>query len=429
MFLSKNMRDKPYDPRTLYFLYSILYLLLLIGCAPAPIMRVRKIMEEPKVRVALLHEVDSFDINCNNDYIVSYSISGNEKKFLTRKRMKVKLNSKDNKAGLTFFDSLGNSIGEFPLPLRIESVSDTAFLILNNRKYRGILEIIMESREKLLIVNEINIENYLKGVVPSEIGKIDEKYIEVAKAQAIAARTYALNKLQNKTLMYDLEGNILDQVYLGVERETPLTDIAVEETQGIVITYKEKPIKAYYSACCGGHTAGVEEAWNSLSLLDSISKEYLVGRRDPYCKNGKWRKWERKYRRDELQMIVETGLWQFTNKKKWREYTGRITNMKVEKRGKSGRVEEIIVETSLGNYRLKKDKIRWVLADIYSNKILPSTWFTIKFESESVIFSGYGNGHGVGMCQEGAFGMANERKNHKDILSFYYKGVKLEKMW
>jgi stage II sporulation protein D len=245
------------------------------------------------------------------------------------------------------------------------------------------------------------------------------------KAQAVAARTYAVKKsadLGKTPRTYDLESSVLDQVYLGVSGETPLGDRAVRETRGEVATLKGKPIAAYYSSCCGGHTVDIEESW------DKPPEQYLKGTNDPYCREARNFTWGRIFLRDQVQMMLDA-FPPDSLPRGWKGYPGRWKSLRVVKRGPSGRVLELLVSTELGSYVLKKDRIRWAFADPVTRAILPSTLFTVRMDEGGVAFSGNGHGHGVGMCQLGAIGMARKGKNAKDILRQYYRGIGVERMY
>jgi len=142
-------------------------------------------------------------------------------------------------------------------PLKITPIGD--YLILNGKKYRGGIEI-RKSEKGLYVINDLDIEDYLKGVVPQEI---DHKWeMEALKAQAVVARTYAFYYMkENKTKEYDVEASIMNQVYNGMDGEKFRTNIAVIETEGIVLTYKGKVIEAFYHASCGGHTENSGDVW------------------------------------------------------------------------------------------------------------------------------------------------------------------------
>lgn len=146
---------------------------------------------------------------------------------------------------------------------------DKGFVSTKRRWYRG--EFIIENRGgELVVVNNIPLEEYMLGVVPSEMPS--KWNYEALKAQAIAARSYAIaNRGKRASRGYDLKDTPEDQAYGGASAETATTNSAVMETKGIVITYNRKVIPAYYSASAGGHTVNAGAVWNKdLPYLKSV---------------------------------------------------------------------------------------------------------------------------------------------------------------
>ncbi len=146
---------------------------------------------------------------------------------------------------------------------------DKGFISTKRRWYRG--EFIVENRGgELVVVNNLPLEDYMLGVVPSEMPS--KWNYEALKAQAIAARSYAIaNRGKRAARGYDLKDTPEDQAYGGASAETATTNSAVLETKGIVITYNQKVIPAYYSASAGGHTVNAGAVWNKdLPYLKSV---------------------------------------------------------------------------------------------------------------------------------------------------------------
>jgi len=130
----------------------------------------------------------------------------------------------------------------------------------NDKPYRGRIEVFANRRGSLTVVNVIALEDYVRGVVPNELSF---PALEALKAQAVAARTYALkNRGQFAPEGFDLLPTTRSQVYRGLSSETPLTTRAVDETRGIIATYNGEPINALYTSTCGGRTENVENIFN-----------------------------------------------------------------------------------------------------------------------------------------------------------------------
>lgn len=147
--------------------------------------------------------------------------------------------------------------------------ADGGFISAKNRWYRGYL-IIQNKNQKLTVINEVDLEDYIKGVVPSEMPSSWE--LEALKAQAIAARSYALANLGKRaSLGFDLKDTPEDQAYGGASAETVKTNHAVDDTSGLVLTYNYKVVSAFYSASAGGKTVTAKEAWgNDVPYVRSV---------------------------------------------------------------------------------------------------------------------------------------------------------------
>lgn len=147
--------------------------------------------------------------------------------------------------------------------------AEGGFISAKNKWYRGHL-IIQNKNKKLTVINDVSLEDYIKGVVPSEMPSSWE--LEALKAQAIAARSYALANLGKRaSLGYDLKDTPEDQAYGGASAETSKTNRAVDETSGLVLTYNYKVVSAFYSASAGGQTVTAKEAWgNDVPYVRSV---------------------------------------------------------------------------------------------------------------------------------------------------------------
>ena len=309
--------------------------------------------------------------------------------------------------------------------------TDDAWLYLNGRPYRGALELDpLADAKSLLVLNIVNLEDYLQGVVPAEIGKLDQTEMEALKAQAIASRTYAMYQAsQNRERGYDLQATVMDQTYSGLSAENPLANQAIHLTRGEVLTYQGKLICSYYSTNCGGKTEYIEKVW------DKPPEPYLIPvYDDTFCFWSANYNWEERWSRETLAKNIRTFLDStgIYSDKKW----GDLLDLKIRERSPSGRVEWLDVITAQDTFPLRADKIRWALRKGNgSNPILSSTYFdleTVKGEDNSlrqVIARGRGNGHGVGMCQKGAVGMAKAGYSCRDILLHYYTGVKITQVY
>lgn len=285
-------------------------------------------------------------------------------------------------------------------PLRITPIGD--YLIVNGKKYRGSIEI-RKNEKGLYVINDLNIEDYLKGVVSQEI---DHKWeMEALKAQAVVARTYAFYYMkENRTKEYDVEASILSQVYNGMDGERDRTNLAVAETEGIVLTYEGKVIEAFYHASCGGHTENSGDVW-------AKDAPYLKGVQCP----EKGQPWERRITLGEIESAL----------RKEGVYKGKIIKVDIASTTKTGRVSYLKIVVRNGGidetFYIRGNDFRKIFGYIG----IPSTYFRLEGKGDEIKLSGKGAGHGVGLCQFGAKELAEEGKGFKEILKYYYRGVEI----
>lgn len=259
--------------------------------------------------------------------------------------------------------------------------------------YKGKMICYPHTNNYLTLVNEVDIEWYLCGVVESEIGKIKE--IEALKAQTLCARTYAIRGYKRHVQEgFHLCDQQHCQAYKSVSSYKPIID-AVFATKNEVIMYEGKLIDALFSACCGGITADAQEVWNK-------DIPYLKPVLDRYCQHSKNFKWT-------ICMPVS----------QWRELIpdkDSLPSILYYLPDQSGRPHKILYRNS--------EKI------LNDNTIRTELWLRsakIKcfFEGSSVWIEGNGYGHGVGLCQEGAIGMAKQGFTYQNIVKYYYKDITL----
>jgi stage II sporulation protein D len=302
---------------------------------------------------------------------------------------------------------------------------------LNGQKYRGILEVLFVAEDStLLALNWLWVEDYLKGVIPFEMGNQTQAEFEALKAQAVTARTYALSQIKkSESKGFDLESSVIDQVYGSMDKEEKLVNQAIDQTEGEVITYNGKFIQAFYHANCGGRTESVDEVWGhgKIPYLKSVSD-------DGNCSWYKRFEWRVAWEREKLEQSMPQYLKEHT------EYSpdavSKIKDVKIVKRSDSGRVRQLDIKTDGRSFHLKKDKIRWVIRKAEDpSAILPSTLFDVSIirdsegDIDSIVFEGRGNGHGVGMCQTGAIGMARKGYTYRQILRHYYSDTEITKVY
>lgn len=291
---------------------------------------------------------------------------------------------------------------------------------VNGKTYRGSLEV-RKINGRIWVINIVNIEDYLRGVVPCEIGPVSTELIEAAKAQAVAARTYTYAHLdQYREMGFDLYATIQDQVYGGMAVETDITNRAIQETRQQILVYKNKPIEAKYHSTCGGRTADFRDAW------PGEAPPYLRSVRCRYCKNSPHYEWKKIQSKDTFIQNVRHRLKKIGIEIPQHEL---IRSFRIVRNRKSKRITTLIIVTNENSYVVPGYNIRIVFGDTSDpGGLLKSNFITIKQKGNTVTIEGKGYGHGVGMCQFGALEMARKRKNYRRILHHYYPGTRIKKI-
>ena len=292
---------------------------------------------------------------------------------------------------------------------------------LNRACYEGEFTITANGN-KLTAINSIDMEGYLRGVLPYEIGKLDESKFEALKAQAVAARTYAYKHFGSRhSHGFDIYADTRDQVYKGLQSATDITDKAVRETEGVVMTYDGQFITAYYHSTCGGQTEGVA-TWGRPDHPYLKSKPDLRPDGTPWCKESSYTEWVREFDEDELRDLFQI------NAKEAKANVpsfSSIKSMHILDTLTSGRIHTFEIVTNNGSFTCKADKVRWLFKR--GSTILPSCFFHITKSGDKWILKGKGFGHGVGLCQMGARARAQAGQSYIQILTHYYPGITLEK--
>ena len=326
--------------------------------------------------------------------------------------------------------------------------------------YRGAFKIQKSTKPNILyLINIIELEDYLKGVVSNEMPVTFG--LEALKAQAVAARNYALTPRTKVSKAYDVVDSVASQVYFGYNTETETGDRAVKETEGIIAMYNHHPILALYSSCAGGYTENYSYAFSDpdTKQFPSPLKPYLISKPDiqgtpalnredaaykfysttpeSYDMKSRYYRWTKEWDREELEQILKqnlvvqskTGFVKpvFCDNSQF----GQLKEIKVVRRGNSGKIIYLDIITTEGKYRVEKEL---VIRRLFTKegKALPSANVVFKCNTDSfnqitsITAYGGGFGHGVGMSQYGASYMAKElKKNFIEILKHYYTGIYL----
>lgn len=289
------------------------------------------------------------------------------------------------------------------LPQKDEEVERVAIstgeVIFGGMQYAGKIEI-WRGKNGLYVINELPLEEYVKGVVSGEVGRTWDA--EALKAQAVVSRTYVLMQKATATpgkLPYDVTASVLHQVFKGGDIPESIAQ-AVDTTRGEVLTFQGAVIVAYFHSTSGGMTE---------DSLDGFGKSY------PYLKPVETN--------SELSPYF---LWQKKITVKDMEKAAGVRNLKdirIESHTSSGRVRNFLFVNGSRSTTVVAKTLRQSLG---WDK-LPSTFITsIMRDNGLFIIEGRGYGHGVGMCQWSALQMAREGKTYKDILAYFYQGTTLQ---
>lgn len=462
-FLYDVGKNKNLLPRIIIFLVAIFFLSInMVALAEVPLLRVGIFLDYKEVH-----------IKCEKGLRI-YEIPS----------MKTVLNHKSSNPVKISATSLGVEINNnlFNTVKGIRVIPESGgFIQVNDRKYRGEIEIIVE--QKLLnVINAIELEKYLYGVLKKEISP--EWPDEVLKAQAIAARSFALSNMDKFADQgYNICATTNSQAYGGVYHEHPATNKAVNETRGVVLIFDGEPINAVYHSDSGGYTENSEDVWGGfIPYLRSVPSDYEEIVSPP---NHLWdcsftekellaKLSENGYHLNNIQdiiigdkteagrvksidiigdnekitlktndlrlligpTIIRSSLFsidingQKTEKIEERNIVQSVSEKESEQDPKTKSVREIISEErEFSISELIELLNRPKNEPVPEKKSLPEEKKDSHVDKLVFSFRGQGNGHGVGLSQWGAYGMASQGYSYEDILKYYYQGVQLKKIY
>jgi SpoIID/LytB domain protein len=399
---------------------------------------------QPLIRVRVINTLDTLNITTKNDWKLFQDDLG---AFLKLENRSFMITSVDSQ--LVVFDTSGVLEDGIPevfleatLPTSTLMIKDVPFGVgwwwggQEDRIYEGLLHIYLDSENSLCVTIHLPLEEYLKGVVPYEIG--GDSPLEALKAQAVAARSEAVIALTSKLYSgehHDLTSDVECQVFSGNHKRTALADQAVDETRALVISEKGKPINAYYASNCGGHAEIIENVWPHRPRPLSYQVAYSDKKtRSQVNLSRNWRfwwwlrsspkvncnpafepslpawsqknfRWTRTFSHAEITEMLSNG-----------ESLGAFKKLEVLERGISGRIirARLIFDKA---ERLVEGEL--ALRQGFSPS-LRSSAFVVKKTRGGFVLKGAGWGHGVGMCQSGARAMADRGASFEEILNHYY---------
>lgn len=266
----------------------------------------------------------------------------------------------------------------------------------------GLVQLILRGNG-VLVINHVDLEEYVKGVVPAEVNSA--WHLEMLKVQAVAARTYALYQhMLAASRGYDVVASTQDQVYRGRHGVDARVEQAVESTRGQVVTYQNAPIYAAFSSTAAGLTEDAVVVW-------SKDLPYLKGVECPFDLESPYYQWKASFKLEALEKnLRQLGF-----------AVGTIATLTPLTQSRAGRVATLRILHSKGELVLRGEELRKAVG--YT--VIPSTQFTIDSFGEEVVLSGYGAGHAVGLCQWGAKELAQLGYSYSSILRYYYPGTEL----
>ncbi len=271
-------------------------------------------------------------------------------------------------------------------------------LLINGAEIRGTVEVWKE-KDEIYLINEITLEEYVKGVVAAESGK--DWPIEAYKVQAVIARTYAVYHMKKRAgLPFHLTNSVLHQVFKSGSYDDRIVR-AVEETKGEILIFDGEPIEALYHSTSSQFTEEPEEVFGK--KYPYIRPVKVTARLSPY------ESWQRSILIKDIERA--TGIY-------------GITDIIILSRTSTGRAKELGLRTSTGLKKIKATDLRRLLGW----QVLPSTGFELKREGDYIIFRGNGYGHGVGLSQWSSLDMVMEGKDYREILYYFYPGVKIGRL-
>ncbi len=371
---------------------SLILFLLLASCVLCLVPPV--FAEDKYIRVAVIQDSQYLRLAVNGIYRIIDSGSG---KILSRGK-NLKSTVVSSKEGILLAGK------NYRADKILIEADDPESISLNNRKFRGNVQIIKKSNLHLLAVNFINLEDYVKGILYNEISHYWPQ--EAIKAQAVVSRTFAIYLIQqNRNKDYDATNDIYSQVYGGRASERSRTNKAVDDTKGEVIFYQKKIFPAFFHATCAGRTEDVSELWN-------IDVPPLKGVVCGFCQESPHFHWHYVMTTKQIEeAMVKNGY----------KNCRQIEDIQILERDPSGRIRYLKIILPQETIKISAKDFRSIIGP----NLIRSTNFKVEIAEKDAVFEGLGWGHGVGMCQWGAYFMAKSGKDYRQIIQYYFPGTQI----
>jgi len=319
-----------------------------------------------------------------------------------------------------------------------------------DRTYEGLMTFSAKEDGTLDVVLELPTEEYLRGVVPAEIG--ENAPTEALRAQAVAARSETITALTEKTYAgpgFDICADVDCQVFAGAGRYRDTTDAAIRDTRGVILSYDGKPIPAYYASSCGGYSEDVANVWPhrergipcwrahpdgpggegmDLTTEDGI-RLWVEGSPEAYC-NGAFHDgipdWAARNFRWDIETLEENLSVMVAN----REDIGRVLRIEPLERGPSGRLSRVRFVGEEGSFEVGPEL---AIRQVWQPPLRSAAFIVDPVgdpdRPDAFRIRGAGYGHGVGMCQTGAMARAIEGQTYAEILAHYYREADIGRVY
>ncbi|MBI1976364.1 MAG: SpoIID/LytB domain-containing protein [Candidatus Omnitrophica bacterium] len=351
------------------------------------------------IRVAVLQNVSKFSLTINGSYQILLPYN---QELISQGGSLKDIKVTATTAGVQFGEQ------EFPVfgvTVRIPE-SQRGFITVNGRHFRGGMDVYRQKNQTLLVVNHVDVEDYLQGVLYHEVSHRWPS--EVLRAQAVAARTYAIYQTTvSQSKDFDVTSDVFSQVYGGATSEKRRTNRAVEATRGIVLVWNNQIFPAYFHAACGGNTLASNELWK-------IEIPPLLGVKCSFCAGSPHFYWKTDMSKETLLARLKKADYPLKD----------IDGIEMIRNDAAGRALDLILFHPDGQLNMSANAFRLAAGP---NEIR-STFFTVDIQNQQIVFRGRGWGHGVGLCQWGAYGMSRQGKKMEEILSYYYPGAEIVKI-
>jgi stage II sporulation protein D len=391
--------------KILIFLFSLQLCTDVVAVIKPPTYSKNKV---PKVRVRVGKSLKKVHVSGTDLFRKLHTIN-NSKSYAGRKRIKFNC------------DSIAKQKNSKPL-LLASLESPTGLISLDKDKYRGLIHVVTSPSSKSCdVVNETNIENYISSLLSKEMNAVWP--LEALKAQAIAARSYAIHKMETKQVSkilgheayYDLESSEKHQVGGTYFDSTYRTFQATMTTKGeVLVSQKGNMTPVFFHAKCGGRTLRPEQVWTN-------KVESYQGVKCPFCDNHGKKKWKGR--------VNLKRLYKFLKWAKSKNLIKTKTDFKKKKllRIVPDKISRFNIRAYWGNesFMIAKSHFR----RYFGRVIVPSNHFMLSMNRKGVNFNGKGLGHGVGMCQLGTLNLAKKGWSYKQILAHYFPSHSLKKLY